>query len=391
MVLAFWKVFLILNCLAGQVSAVQVTIPNSVMNVTAGSNATLICTYTSTVASRDKLSIQWSFSHEKESQPITIYYSEGGQAASIGRFKDRIVVSNEPDNASITILYMQPADSGIYTCDVNNPPDFNGNNQGILTVSVLVKPSKPFCSIQGIPETGRPISLSCLSVLGTPSPVYHWYKLEGRDIIPVKGRFDPVTGTLVIGNLTNFEEGYYQCTAINNLGNSSCEIDLTASHPEVGIIIGALVGTLAGAAIVTSVVCFARSKAKTKRKERKRNSKTTAELEPMTKVNQGTEFEMMPSEDVIQLESTLPPSFHETDSDTILGPDHEPIPKPEPASEPAKGPAPRPEPVQVPEPEIELDPETELEPEMELELEPEPEPGIVVEPLCDDEKQVNKP
>ncbi|XP_028379203.1 V-set and immunoglobulin domain-containing protein 1 [Phyllostomus discolor] len=173
MVFAFWKVFLILNCLAGQASGVQVTIPNSVMNVTVGSNVTLICTYTSTVASRDNLSIQWSFSNEKELRPVThnwclnneaveekavsqclkmahardargrcswtsqIYYSEGGQAASSGRFKDRIVVSNEPDNASITIFHIQPADSGTYTCNVNNPPDFDGNNQGILTVSVL--------------------------------------------------------------------------------------------------------------------------------------------------------------------------------------------------------------------------------------------------------------
>lgn len=32
---------------------------------------------------------------------------------------------------------MQPADSGIYICDVNNPPDFVGTNQGILNVSVL--------------------------------------------------------------------------------------------------------------------------------------------------------------------------------------------------------------------------------------------------------------
>lgn len=99
----------------------------------------------------------------------------------------------------------------------------------------------------------------------------------------------------------------------------------------------------------------------------------------------------MPSEDIIQLESTLPPSFHETDSDTIWGPDHEPIPKPEPALEPAQGAAPRPELVQVPGMEIELDPEPKLEPEMELEPEPEPEPGIVAEPLCGDEKQVNKP
>ncbi|KAM5289466.1 V-set and immunoglobulin domain-containing protein 1 isoform 1-T1 [Glossophaga mutica] len=414
MVFAFWKVFLILNCLAGQVSGVQVTIPNSVVNVTVGSNVTLICTYTSTVASRDNLSIQWSFSNEKELRPIThnrclnneameekavsqclkvahardargrcswtsqIYYSEGGQAASSGQFKDRIVVSNEPDNASITILHIQPADSGTYTCDVNNPPDFDGNNQGILTVSVLVKPSKPLCSIQGIPETGQPISLSCLSVLGTPSPVYHWYKLEGRDIIPVKESFDPATGTLVFGNLTNFEQGYYQCTAINILGNSSCEIDLTVSHPEVGIIVGALVGSLVGAAIITSVVCFARSKAKAKGKERKRNSKTTTELEPMTKINTGTKFETMPSEDVIQVEATLHPSFHETDLNTILGPELGFIPKPEPSMEPAKEAAPGPEPAQVPELEIMLEPESEpkLEPELEI--------------VGDEEKQVNK-
>lgn len=32
---------------------------------------------------------------------------------------------------------MQPADSGVYVCDVNNPPDFVGKNQGILQVNVL--------------------------------------------------------------------------------------------------------------------------------------------------------------------------------------------------------------------------------------------------------------
>ncbi|XP_077920551.1 V-set and immunoglobulin domain-containing protein 1 [Halichoerus grypus] len=344
---------------------VQVTIPNSVVNVTVGSDVTLVCTYTSTVASRDQLSIQWSFFHKKDLPPASIYYSEGGQAVAIGQFKDRIVGSNDPDNASITISHMQPADSGVYICDVNNPPDFVGKNQGILQVNVLVKPSKPFCSIQGVPETGHPISLSCLSVLGTPSPVYYWYRLEGGDVIPVKGNFNPATGTLVIGNLTSFERGYYQCTASNNLGNSSCEIDLTSSHPEVGIIVGALVGTLVGAAIIISVVCFARSKAKAKAKgkERKRNSKTSTELEPMTKINQSTELEAMPAEHVLQLEATLPPSSRENDPDTVLGPDHEPSPEPAP------------QPVLVPELEMELEPEPKPEPESE------PEPRIVMEPL----------
>ncbi|XP_004379893.1 V-set and immunoglobulin domain-containing protein 1 [Trichechus manatus latirostris] len=417
MVFAFWKVFLILNCLAGQVSVVQVTIPDSVVNVTVGSNATLVCIYTTTVTSLDKLVIQWSFFHNKELQPVShspclntegleekavsqcldmahardargrcswtsqIYYSEGGQAAAIGRFKNRIVGSSQPGNASITISNMQPADTGIYICDVNNPPDFAGKNQGILNVSVLVKPSKPLCSIQGIPETGHPVSLSCLSVIGTPAPVYYWYKLEGKNIIPVKESFNPTTGILVIGNLTNFEKGYYQCTAINNLGNGSCEIDLTTSHPEVGIIVGALVGSLAGAAIIISAVCFARNKAKAK--ERKRNSKTTTtELEPMTKVNQSTEYTAMPPEEAIQVEATQPPSTLETDPATILEPDHEPDPELEPASESALEPDSGPEPLPVPEHEIEL----ELVPELEPEPEPEPEPGVAVEPLCDEEE-----
>uniref|UniRef100_A0A452RM75 V-set and immunoglobulin domain-containing protein 1 n=1 Tax=Ursus americanus TaxID=9643 RepID=A0A452RM75_URSAM len=395
LVYIFWwdicTIFFLMIIFSGQVSMVQVTIPNSVVNVTVGSDVTLVCTYTSTVASRDKLSIQWSFFHKKDLPPASIYYSEGGQAVAIGQFKDRIVGSNDPDNASITISHMQPADSGVYVCDVNNPPDFVGKNQGILQVNVLVKPSKPFCSIQGVPETGHPISLSCLSVLGTPSPLYYWYKLQEISTVYFLFLTDPATGTLVIGNLTSFEQGYYQCTASNNLGNSSCEIDLTSSHPEVGIIVGALVGTLVGAAIIISVVCFARSKAKTKGKERKRNSKTSTELEPMTKINQSTDLEAMPAEHVIQLEATLPPSGHENAPETLLGPDHEPTPEPEPepVGEPAPQPAPGPE--AGPVPEVEIEPEPEPEPEPAPEAESEPEPGIVMEPLCDREKGVNKP
>uniref|UniRef100_A0A8D2DDW6 V-set and immunoglobulin domain-containing protein 1 n=1 Tax=Sciurus vulgaris TaxID=55149 RepID=A0A8D2DDW6_SCIVU len=417
MVFTFWKAFLILNCLAGQVSLVQVTIPDSFVNVTVGSDVTLLCFYTTTVASTDKLSIQWSFFHKEEMEPLThgsclntrgmeekavsqclkmahardargrcswtsqIYYSEGGEAKATGQFKDRIIRSASPGNASITILHMQPADSGIYICDVNNPPDFVGKNQGTLNVTVLVKPSKPLCSIQGRPETGHSISLTCLSSFGTPSPVYHWYKLEGSNAVPVKESFNPATGILVIGNLTNFEQGYYQCTAINSVGNSSCEIDLTSSHPEVGIIVGALIGTLVGAAIIISVVCFARNKAK--EKERKKNSKSTTELEPMTNINQ-RENEAIPVEDVVQLEATLPPSTHETDPTIILEPDHEPAPQTEPVPAPVLGQ----EPTLMPELEIELEPEQELE--LEPEPEPDPEPGVLVQPLCNEEKNVIK-
>ncbi|XP_075814289.1 V-set and immunoglobulin domain-containing protein 1 isoform X4 [Microtus pennsylvanicus] len=367
----------------GHVSMVQVTIPDSFLNVTVGSNVTLLCLYTTTVTSLDKLTIQWSFFHNKDMEPISIYYYEGGQASAIGQFKDRIIGSTNPENASITILQMQPADSGVYICDVNNPPDFVGKNQGILAVTVLVKPSKPFCTIQGRPEAGYPISLSCLSAVGTPSPAYYWYKIEGNTIVPVKESFDSATGVLVIGNLTNFKQGYYQCTAINSLGNSSCEIDLTSSHPEVGIIIGALIGALIGAAVIVCVVCFARNKVKSK--QRKRNFNPSTELEPMTKASHSQDNKVIPSEE-IQLEATHPSSIHGAQSTepptAISGPEYEPDPQLETTTQPD----PEPEPIPVPEMEIQLEPELEPETEPESEPEPEPQPGIIVEPLREEGK-----
>ncbi|OBS60417.1 hypothetical protein A6R68_08465, partial [Neotoma lepida] len=417
---------------------VQVTIPNTFVNVTIGSNATLLCLYTTTVTSMDKLTIQWSFFHNKDMQPIShgsspntegmeekavsqclkmahardargrcswtsqIYYYEGGQASAIGQFKDRIIGSTNPGNASITISHMQPADSGIYICDVNNPPDFVGKNQGILDVTVLVKPSKPLCTVQGSPEAGHPVSLSCVSASGTPSPVYYWYKIEGNTIVPVKASFNSATGVLVIGNLTNFEQGYYQCTAINSLGNSSCEIDLTSSHSEVGVIIGALIGTLIGAAVIITVVYFARNKLKSKQRRRKLTPKT--ELEPMTKASRSRDNEVIPSE-TIQLEATPPASIHDAHSTeptpAIIEPEYEPAPQLGSATQPD----PEPEPVPVPDIQVQLEPElqlkldtetepeleskleSELESELEPELEPqlEPQSGIIIEPLHEEE------
>ncbi|KAM4819021.1 V-set and immunoglobulin domain-containing protein 1 [Thomomys bottae] len=382
MAFAFWKFFLILNCLIGQTSMVQVTIPDGYVNVTVGHDVTLICIYTTTVTSQDKLSIQWSFFHQKEMQPISIYYSEGGQASAMGQFKDRIVGSTVPGNASITISDMQPSDSGIYICDVNNPPDFAGINQGIVNVTVLVKPSKPFCSVQGRPEKGQPISLSCHSEFGSPSPMYYWNKLEGKTSVTVKESSSSANGILVIGNLTNYKQGYYQCIAINSLGNSTCEIDLTSSHPEAGIIIGALVGALAGAAIIIFAVYFAKNKARAK--QRKRDSSTTTELEPMTNINQTREVEGMPTEDAAKIEASLPPSIHVVDPSTVLEPIPEPKSQLDAIPDPFLGPDP------MPEVEIQVEPVPESEPEVQEEPEPEVEPGIMVEPQDDEEKEVVK-
>lgn len=104
---------------------------------------------------------------------------------------------------------------------------------------------------------------------------------------------------------------------------------------------------------------------------------------PMTKINQRMEGETMPHEDAIQLEATLLSSTHETEPNTTLGPDHEPIPEPEPALQPTVEPPSGPELVPMSELEIQLEPEPAPQQE--------PEPLIVDEPFCDEEKKVIKP
>ncbi|XP_068956474.1 V-set and immunoglobulin domain-containing protein 1 [Petaurus breviceps papuanus] len=208
---------------------------------------------------------------------------------------------------------MQPSDSGIYICDVNNPPDFQGNNQGFVVTNVLVQPSKPYCSIRGTPEAEHAISLSCYSSEGTPSPVYQWFKLEEDTVKPVTEQSNPTTGLLVINNLTTFEKGHYRCIASNKLGNSSCEIDLTTGPSEAGIIVGALIGALLAAIIISLIVWFFMTKAKSKKRK-----VLTKEMQPMTKTLPSSEYESVPAQETAPQE--VPPSSTEPE---LLAPNHE--------------------------------------------------------------------
>ncbi|XP_043378935.1 V-set and immunoglobulin domain-containing protein 1 isoform X5 [Chelonia mydas] len=223
------KIVAIIAALSGHISSMTVTAPQSMVNVSVGGNATLLCTYTTT-GSVDSLFIQWSFYSAKEKQPQTIYYFQNGQAYEYGEFKNRINGTTNQGNASITISNMQPSDTGFYTCEVFNPQDSSGRNQKSVAVSVLVKPSQPHCSLRGTPETGHLVSLSCYSEEGMPVPTYQWYRVSGETLKPMTEQLNTKTGLFIIGNLTTFETGYYRCTASNSLGNSSCEVDLSAAH-----------------------------------------------------------------------------------------------------------------------------------------------------------------
>ncbi|NXR07761.1 VSIG1 protein, partial [Semnornis frantzii] len=194
-----------------------------------------------------------------------IYYYSGGQSYTYGEFKNRITAATGSGNASITISNMQPSDTGSYTCEVFSPQGDAGQSQKSVIVNVLVKPSNPFCKIEGTPEKGHLISLLCKCDEGLPHPTYHWYRVDENTLKPVTEQFNPNTGVLYIGNLTTFETGYYRCIASNLLGNSTCELDLTAKHSDSGIVVGSLIGAILAAAIICIVVWVLTKKAKNKK------------------------------------------------------------------------------------------------------------------------------
>ncbi|XP_071613591.1 V-set and immunoglobulin domain-containing protein 1 isoform X1 [Heliangelus exortis] len=329
------EIFPVLAILTGHISCVVVTVPEKTVNVTTGGNATLLCTYTSSEP-LGNFFIQWSFYSAKESQLHTqspcrgilsmdeksvnecqkmvyvtdargrcswrykIYYYSEGQSYSYGEFKNRITAAAGPGNASITISNMQPSDTGSYTCEVFSPQGDAEQSQKSVIVSVLVKPSKPFCKIEGVPEKGHLISLLCRCEEGLPHPAYHWYKVDGNSLKPVTEQPDPATGVLYLGNFTTFETGYYRCVASNLLGNSTCELDLTAKHSDGGIIAAALIGAILAAAIICIIVWVLTKKAKNKKS-------SSNEMQEMTQKQSNAEYVQVPNEDNIPV-TTVPPS-----------------------------------------------------------------------------------
>ncbi|NXD81121.1 VSIG1 protein, partial [Halcyon senegalensis] len=283
----------------GHVGGIVVTVPEKTVNVTTGGNATLLCTYTHS-GPLGNLFIQWSFYSAKESQLHTIYYYVGGQSYTYGEFKGRITAATGPGNASITISNMQPSDTGSYTCEVFSPEGDTGQSQKSVIVSVLVKPSRPFCKVEGTPEKGHLIYLLCKCEEGLPQPSYRWYRVDENTLKPVTEQFNPKTGILYIGNLTTFETGYYRCVASNILGNSTCELDLTAKHSDGGIVVGALIGAILAAAIICVIVWVLTKKAKKKKS-------SSSEMQEMAQKQSNAEYVQVPNEENIPA-TTVPPS-----------------------------------------------------------------------------------
>ncbi|XP_031762727.1 V-set and immunoglobulin domain-containing protein 1 isoform X1 [Xenopus tropicalis] len=275
---------------------VQVTVRSPYVNVTSGQNATLYCTYAlNNPQSTKNLVIQWNVFQAKSQNQETlspcfspdegslnqclktaygrdargrcnwknqVFFYQNGQPFSGPGYKNRVTAALTPGNATITISNMQPEDTGVYTCEILNLPESSG--EGKIIVTVLVPPSNPHCTIRGAVETGHFISLMCYSEEGMPRPLYTWNRVENGVLKSTPPQMNQQKGSLIIGNLTDFEEGYYRCTASNALGNATCELNLHTGG-EAGVIAAAVIGGLLAAAIIIAIVWFLIVKRKQKK------------------------------------------------------------------------------------------------------------------------------
>ncbi|XP_035480543.2 V-set and immunoglobulin domain-containing protein 1 [Scophthalmus maximus] len=246
---------LVLASITGWVEMITVTTPQKFINVTMGESALLQCVF-ATTPETSSLTIQWDFISALTLKQV--YYYQSGKEVIPSPYAGRLQPPSSPAttrNASIMIHDMQPSDSGVYTCEVHNFPDVNGQSQANIVVNVLERPSAPYCAVHGDVETGHLVTLTCHSERGSPTPTYTWTRLD-----QTKTRRPPLgsittTGMYKIRNISEFEFGEYQCNATNVAGFSTCTIELSSEVGD-GVIAGAVIGALLGCVLIVLVVWF---------------------------------------------------------------------------------------------------------------------------------------
>ncbi|XP_041808391.1 V-set and immunoglobulin domain-containing protein 1-like [Chelmon rostratus] len=248
---------LVLISIIGCVELITVRTPQKYINVTVGGSVLLQCTF-ETTAQTTNLNIQWDFVSSSSMTSQQVYYYQAGKEVITKSYEGRLQPPSSPAttrNASITISNMKSSDTGVYTCDVHNLPDVDGQTQANIIVHVLEKPSAPYCAVHGDVESGHLVTLTCHSERGSPTPTYTWTRLDQtKTRMPVLGRVT-TTGILEIRNISQFEFGEYQCNATNAVGYSTCTIELSADVGD-GVIAGAVIGALLGCVLIILAVWF---------------------------------------------------------------------------------------------------------------------------------------
>ncbi|XP_041437553.1 coxsackievirus and adenovirus receptor homolog isoform X2 [Xenopus laevis] len=237
-----------------------------------GDKVVLECKFSLDPQDTGTLDIEWSLvaSDTQQTDQQIITFAGDQTYTMYAELKDRVhFVSNDPKtgDATIEIINLKQSDSGTYQCKVKKVPGVGSRR---LTVSVLVKPAKTRCFVEGTQEIGRDLSLKCESKDGTPPLTYSWQRLSGQGKNTPAITPDATTGFVPIKNASQEYSGTYRCLSHNRVGSDECLLILNVAPPSnvAGKIAGAVIGTLLGLILLALIIFCCCRKQKEKKYEK---------------------------------------------------------------------------------------------------------------------------
>ncbi|XP_044293333.1 V-set and immunoglobulin domain-containing protein 2 [Varanus komodoensis] len=259
--------------LTGLGACVDVTVPHGQVMQKKGLNVTLPCNYQTSV---DKaFMLEWKFSPGSTSPDggKQILYFTSNTLYKPGAQAKRLHLLQDPPTlgiATIQLTDLRSSDAGIYTCEVNNPPDFYGTSFGQIELIVLMAPSSPVCRGTTSVSVGSNTTLTCNSTEGVPAPIYSWKRLDSKSPLPVSNTVqNEKTGTLELLNVSLALAGIYQCTSSNEFGQKTCQITLqVTAMAQAGVIAGAVIGVLLALLLLVGIAFYVLHRRKQKRNKK---------------------------------------------------------------------------------------------------------------------------
>ncbi|XP_026519900.1 coxsackievirus and adenovirus receptor isoform X1 [Notechis scutatus] len=227
---------------ADLIEGITITSTEYTVTKAQGDKVTLLCTFTT--ADDRTVEIEWSVLAPKGEEPVIIY--DEGNVYDTYDMKGRVQFAKQnpaSGNASIDILNLKAEDTGKYQCKVKKLPSVKTQR---VHLTVLEKPMKTKCYIEGSQEIGSDLTLKCKSQEGSSIIVYSWKKTTGSQELPATALPIENTGDLFVKNASQTYSGTYSCLAYNKVGRDECSVILTITPPidRAGTIAGAVIGTL---------------------------------------------------------------------------------------------------------------------------------------------------
>ncbi|XP_071317374.1 hepatic and glial cell adhesion molecule-like [Trachinotus anak] len=240
---------------SGEVLAVNMTIPNTLIRGTVGGEALLSVRYSS--FSLDLPVIKWQLQREKS---VTVVQSIGTDIIGTLRpeYRDRILVF---ENGTLLLHNLRFSDDGTYDVEISITDDtFTG--EGSITLTVDEPISRPYIHMEAssVLELSENVILNCSHDNGTRT-TYRWFKGGKPQTNETRFVLSPDQKLLTITRVLMADDDIYSCAVENPVGNmSSLPIRLTVYKRSSLYIILSTGGIFLLITLVTVCACWTPSK-----------------------------------------------------------------------------------------------------------------------------------